>query len=78
MAPELLRERGSTDMPMPSSQEGDIYSLGLLLYEIIYRQEPFDDVLGMASAKGCKYSSIRFNVTNLTNFSYTQSIICES
>jgi len=40
-APELLRE--VTDVTMRSSQSGDLYSLGLLLYSTAYRVDPYHD-----------------------------------
>ncbi|XP_055337798.1 guanylate cyclase 32E-like [Paramacrobiotus metropolitanus] len=38
MAPEFLR---MTDPPLEGSQSGDVYSFGLILYEIIGREGPF-------------------------------------
>lgn len=39
-APELLR-LASHDRPKYGSRKGDIYSFGIILYEIIYRTMPY-------------------------------------
>uniref|UniRef100_A0A0K0D6E2 guanylate cyclase n=1 Tax=Angiostrongylus cantonensis TaxID=6313 RepID=A0A0K0D6E2_ANGCA len=40
-APELLKETGNCDNYPHGSPQGDIYSLGMILYWLIYREDPF-------------------------------------
>jgi len=37
-APELLRD---PDAPIRGTQKGDVYAFGIILFEILARQEPF-------------------------------------
>uniref|UniRef100_A0A0N5AS83 Guanylate cyclase n=1 Tax=Syphacia muris TaxID=451379 RepID=A0A0N5AS83_9BILA len=41
MAPEVIREILTTQFLPPATQTADIYSLGMILYQILYRVEPF-------------------------------------
>ncbi|XGW35743.1 hypothetical protein V3C99_019157 [Haemonchus contortus] len=40
-APELLKETGNGDNYPRGSPQGDIYSLGMILYWLMYREDPF-------------------------------------
>ncbi|EYC16712.1 hypothetical protein Y032_0032g2450 [Ancylostoma ceylanicum] len=40
-APELLKETGNCDNYPRGSPQGDIYSLGMILYWLMYREDPF-------------------------------------
>lgn len=40
-APELLKETGNCDNYPRGSPQGDIYSLGMILYWLLYREDPF-------------------------------------
>jgi serine/threonine protein kinase len=42
-APEIIREIISTKFVPPGSQAADIYSLGMVLYQILFKLEPFHD-----------------------------------
>uniref|UniRef100_A0A9J2P1H2 Guanylate cyclase n=1 Tax=Ascaris lumbricoides TaxID=6252 RepID=A0A9J2P1H2_ASCLU len=43
MAPEVIREILATKFIPPGTQPADIYSLGMVLYQILYRVEPFHE-----------------------------------
>lgn len=43
MAPEVIREILTTKFLPPATQAADIYSLGMVLYQILYRVEPFHE-----------------------------------
>ena len=48
-APELLR---NPNPPLRGTQTGDVFSFGIILYEIVGRKGPWGDLLGEMSAKG--------------------------
>ncbi|XP_054290482.1 guanylate cyclase 32E [Macrosteles quadrilineatus] len=48
-APELLRI--NTASPGPGSQKGDVYSFGIILYELHSRKGPFGDTTGLSTAE---------------------------
>lgn len=41
LAPEAIREIITTKCVPPGSQPADIYSLGMVLYQILFKLEPF-------------------------------------
>ncbi|KHN76072.1 Atrial natriuretic peptide receptor 1 [Toxocara canis] len=43
LAPEVIREILATKFIPPGTQPADIYSLGMVLYQILYRVEPFHE-----------------------------------
>lgn len=48
-APELLR---NPNPPPRGTQKGDVFSFGIILYEIIGRKGPWGDLLSTMSPKG--------------------------
>lgn len=40
-APEIIREIVSTKHLPPGSQPADMYALGMILYQILFKLEPF-------------------------------------
>ena len=47
-APELLRKL----MPPCGTPEGDVYSFGIILQEIVIRGEPYDSAQGIMEIEG--------------------------
>ena len=41
LAPEIIRELTTTKYLPPGNQSADIYSLGMVLYQILFKVEPF-------------------------------------
>lgn len=55
MAPELLRDPGK--LPR-GTQKGDVYSFGIVLYEIIGRKGPWGDTAYSSEGKSLIISSL--------------------
>ena len=83
-APELLR---SPNPPPRGSQKGDVFSFGIILYEIVGRKGPWGNLLNTMSAKGddpngCLYPfkvstfvpcrQISSNASNIPSGSFTK------
>jgi guanylate cyclase len=63
-APELLRNPNS--LPR-GTQKGDVFSFGIILYEIFGRQGPWGDLLDTMSTKG---------IFKKYNFTLTPTTVC--
>ncbi|VDM52233.1 unnamed protein product [Angiostrongylus costaricensis] len=53
-APELLKETGNCDNYPHGSPQGDIYSLGMILYWLMYREDPFSKT-GLRGKGSCYF-----------------------
>lgn len=61
-APELLRD---PNRPSRGTQKGDVYSFGILLYEIIGRQGPWGNIT--LTAQGLLQFSLQILITKNNN-----------
>lgn len=62
MAPELLRKSTTTSDPL-EMQCADVYSFGIIMYEVLSRKEPFEDDKEFLTLEGDFYTSFFFNIT---------------
>jgi len=73
IAPELIMERRARSAPFPSSLAGDVYAVGCVMYQILYRQPLISDQqMWSGGSNGC-YPLPESGMTSIQTLSMTYS-----